>query len=631
MKVRPLRFVIALLVLASPTVRAADILAVTIEEPSIELDGRLEARVELGQAYENPFDPSEISVDAVIATPSGAVHRLPAFWDRETTRSLAGDREVITATGDGFFHVRYAPMEQGRHELTIIATDEKGQDTSASTSFEVGPGAGRGFIRVDKTDPLALAYDDGSPYVPIGSNLCWSVEASAGYDMDAYLSASSDAGGNWARLWMTHFGEGWTIEWGADHPTGYYAGLGRYSLEVASRLDRVFETAEKRGIAIQLVLWQHSQLEAETWSSWADNPYNAANGGPAADSRAFLESPEAVELSRRRIRYLVGRYAGYRSLFAWEVMNEMEGVKAPFEVVSAWCAARAVELHESDPYQHLVTTSFMLRPYLAPLSAYESDAYDITQGHGYGGSFAFAIPKDAAALRAKGKPAIFGEFGLDYMGEVDQDDPRGLHLAEGSWIALASGYWGGAMSWWWDSYLRPNDLWGTQRGIAAFVREVDLRGMHEPLPEGIEAEDGQGNSLDVFGRRGETGALLYVRHPDARWEIAANGDIPAVDGARAMIPCSRESSCLAHVYDTSTGEAVGAGTGVTGGGSGTAWLNLPSFQGSVVVVVRPAAGPISPDDGGCQCGVPRRGASGLAGSAVLLLLGLGWIRRRSYH
>jgi hypothetical protein len=612
--------VAAAVLLFHPAAWGAHVLHVAHDTDSVALGARFDARVKLDRVYDNPFDPAQVQVDAMIVTPSGTVHRLPAFWDRETSRALIAGREVITASGDGFFHVRYAPLEVGRHELTIVARDATGEEVTGATVFQVTEGDARGFIHVDPSDPMALAYDDGTSYVPVGANVDWSSDSSAGYDLERYLAELGVAGATWTRLWMTHFGEGWTIEWGQSHPSGYYAGLGRYSVEVASRLDRVFEAAEARGIAIQLVLWQHSQFEAENWSSWADNPYNAVNGGPAVDSRAFFESPVAIELSQRRIRYLIGRYAAYRSLLAWEIMNEMDGVKAPFSTVSGWCEARAREIHDADPYRHPVTTSYMVRPYLALPQAYASDAYDITQAHAYGGAFAFGIPKDASVLREMGKPAIFGEFGLDYLGEVELTDPVGVHLAEGSWMALASGFWGGAMSWWWDTYLRPNDLWSTQQGIAAFVRVEDLRGMHEPLPAEVVAEDASGQALDVFGRLGEGGAMMYIRHPEARWEVAASADVPDVAGGTARVVCPARRPCKVVAYDTSTGQRLGGPALIRGGEAGYADVSLPAFHGSVAMVVRSVEEePMVREATGGGCAT-RGGASRRAGRGWFALL-----------
>src|SRR5690606_33598539 len=106
------------------------------------------------------------------------------------------------------------------------------------------------------------------------------------------------------------------------------------------------------------------------------------------------------------LRYVVARFSAYRSLFAFEVMNEMDGVRAPFEVVGPWCESRARELHELDPHRHLVTTSYALRPFYGSPAAFASPEYDVAQTHAYGGKFEIAIPRDVEVLRAFGKPIL---------------------------------------------------------------------------------------------------------------------------------------------------------------------------------------------------------------------------------
>ena len=607
---------------------AAHVARLTNEHAAPQAGRRIEVKIELDRDYDNPFDPAEIAVDALVVTPSGSVVRVPAFWDRDTERSTAGGRELITAVGAGYFRLRYAALEAGKYEVSIVAKDAASEDVSAAMPFDVVLGEDRGFVRVDPTDPMGLAYDDGTQYLAVGANVCWSTEAAAGYDMQAYLQSIADSGGNWSRLWMTHFGEGWTIEWSKAHPSGYYAGLGRYSVEVARRLDDAFAFAEREGIAIQLVLWQHSQFETENWSSWPENPYNAANGGPASNSEAFFTNNVAVRLSAQRLRYLVARYASFRSLFAWEIMNEMDGVNAPSDAVFSWAEARARELRAMDPAHHLVTTSHLVRPYLSPLRAYSSDAYDLTQAHAYGASFGFAIPKDAQALAALGKPMIFGEFGLDYLGELEQQDPRGVHLAEGSWIAMSSGYAGGAMSWWWDTYLRPNDLWASQRGLAAVAKAVDLRGMHAAMGDDVRAEAADGTPLEVFGRRGEPGAFLYVRHKDARWEVAKDHPMPSVLQGRVRVPCDAGTRCVARMFSTAGGELTAQDT-LAGEADGAGWLTLPAFDGSIAVEVRPGASRMpSPSIAAGGCAVSPWIQHSPWHEAVALMTGAWLLRRR---
>jgi hypothetical protein len=347
------------------------------------------------------------------------------------------------------------------------------------------------------------------------------------------------------------------------------------------------------------------------WSIWPDNPYNAVNGGPARSSAEFFTDPEALRLSRQFLRYVVARFSGYRSLFAFEVMNEMDLVEGANDLATTWSQQRAREIRSLDPHLHLVTTSLGIRPWLATPSAYESDAYSLSQTHAYGGAFETGVIGDIEALRAFHKPILFGEFGIDYLGRLENEDPRGLHLAEASWIALAGGYSGGAMSWWWDTYVRPNDLFGVQTPVARVAGQVDLRGVHGPLPSRASASDHSGAPLEVFGRDGDPLAFLIVRSPAAGWETAKDQGLPVVDGARLSYPTQADRRLSARLFDTQTGELSGS-LSVTADASGLATFELPSFVGVLALEltkgeVVPSGNHLDPA-GGCST-APLRGKS----------------------
>jgi hypothetical protein len=580
---------------------AARVKSVALDQALAAVGSIAQIRVDLDQEYDNPFDPEQVAVDAQLRRPDGVTLSIPGFWTQSVARSLEQGREKLTLQGQPHFAIRFLPEMRGPHKLTVTATDRSGSDAAAPVTIEVSAGHTAGMVRVDPTDPMSLSLQDGTAYVPVGANVDWSGDPSGSYDIDGYYSLMQASRMNWTRLWMTAFGEGWTIEWGDWHPSGYYQGLGRYSLQVASRLDHVFEQAQACGIRIQLVLWQHSQFETAQWSSWSDNPYNAAKAGPAKTSADFFTHPEALRLSRQRLRYLAARYAAFPSLLAWEVMNEMEGVQAPSDLVVGWCDDRAVEMRKLDPYHHLLTTSYMTRPGMGKLAGFASAAYDITQAHNYWGSVRVSIPADAKALAQYNKPLILGEYGLDYEGKIEEQDPKGYHLWEGSWIAFASGFNGGAMSWWWDSYLRPHDLFKTQLALAKVVEAIDLRGVHAPLPEAVIATDLGGSYLDLFGRSSDRHVFFLVRHPDSFWKTANAQGMPEVAGAQVVFPGPPAVLWKARFFDTQRGDLV-ATRMVQADDRGVAQVLVPAFTGAMAIDLQAQPAQILSVQGGCCLG-----------------------------
>lgn len=543
-----------MLLLASPA-RGAEITGV--EGPHEARRGeRVELKIAVRGFFENPFDPGQIAVDAEVEGPGGRA-LLPAFFTREVEETREGNREVLRARGAGWFALRYRPEREGVYRLRVTARDGAG---AGEEFFElrVGPGPGAGVVRVDPGDERGMALDDGQRFLAVGANVAWTVEPSGTEDLEKYLEELAAAGLNTTRLWLTHYGEGLALEWTAGH--GYYRGPGRYSVEVARRLDRVLSYAEAAGVRVVLVLWQHAQLPTRWWSSWDESPYNLKNGGPAASGEAYFKSAEVARLARQQLRYVAARYGAFSSILAWEIMNEQDEIEAPAALVDAWCEARARELAALDVHRHLITTSHTSPR--AQLAAQRSSAYTLAQAHLYGP--AAAVPGAAAGLFSLKKPVILGEFSLDTQGQAEAADPAGRYWQEGSARALAAGFQGGALAWWWDRYLRPQGLWSTQTGAAQAAAQVDLRGVHGPLPGGAAAQDEAGAPLPLVGRAGAAAMFAWVGSAgrEATLRVPAPGlwNISTYDGA------------------TGAGAALGAARGVE--------VLLPPCEGGCFVELR---------------------------------------------
>jgi hypothetical protein len=531
----------------------------------------------------DPFDPRVVAVDVRVHCPSGRTWTQPAFWGQPHERRRDGARERWVPTAPAGFFARLSPAEVGRHEVEIVLTDPSGARVVQTFPMEVAPSAAAGFVRLAGEAPRHLAREDGSAVTPIGMNLCWWIGPDPSFQMDRVLARMAAAGMTWTRLWLTHFGEGLTPEWDAAHASGDFAGLGRYSLVALSRLDHFFGTAARLGIDVQLVLWQHAQLASPSHSAWADNPYNAARGGPCRSSADFFTDPEAVRLSGQRLRTLVARFGAFTSLFAWEIWNEMDLVMdAPLAVVAGWCADRARSIRTLDAHGHLVTTSQAFPPSLVPPIASVDAAYDLGQCHVYAEDLVDAVAREAAALVRLGKPALASEVGLGPAGELDRAHPDGRYLHDATWAALASGLAGGAMAWWWDSAIDARDWYGWQSGAARFVRAVAVHELGAPSAA-VRVEGDPG--ARVLGRAGPSGAMAWIR---------AGATVPP-GGAALVVEGLPEGTYRVEQWDTTSGQPVRA---VTEQVAGNLRFALGSFDHDTAVTVRPSG------DGG---GAPSAG------------------------
>ncbi|MCZ7646907.1 MAG: hypothetical protein M5U26_16730 [Planctomycetota bacterium] len=72
-----------------------------------------------GKAFDNPFDPEQVELEAVIETPSGKSVRVPAFFDQPCRRSLdpKTGRERVEPDGAERWTVRYRVLEPGAHRV----------------------------------------------------------------------------------------------------------------------------------------------------------------------------------------------------------------------------------------------------------------------------------------------------------------------------------------------------------------------------------------------------------------------------------------------------------------------------------------------------------------------------------
>lgn len=402
------------------------------------------------EPFESPYDTRQVAVDAVIACPDGVEKRLPLFYD-----------------GENGWGLRYAPDKPGQHTVQIELRKNGGEPELVQTvDFAAEDRGGRGFIRVSPENPRYFAYDNGESFFPLGENMGWVNPIER---WPEYLGRLGETGANWIRIWMGTWGL-LALEWDENHRSGVYHGLRAYSLENARRLDEILREAEARGLTIQLVFNNHGQFSIETNPEWNSNPYNTANGGFLESPEQFFTHPESLQRYRDRLRYLVARYGWSTSLFAWELWNEVNLThNYDFETVAAWHAEMAQELKRLDPYRHPVTSSGSG----GALQHHRFEEMDFLQTHVY-------LPEIIGVNLSGGRrmlqerpnqPHFFGEMGTEWRGPQN-DDESGFSLHDMLWSSIHSGASGTAMTWWWDNWVDPRNLYDHFRDAAAYVEGI---------------------------------------------------------------------------------------------------------------------------------------------------------------
>lgn len=434
----------------------------------------VELSADIAATCDNPFDPDQIAVDAHITGPRGLSFIVPAFYMVPVSFATRLGVERAAVSGPPQFRVRFAPPEPGRYRVTLTATDRGGTLTSAPVSLVATPSAHPGFVRRAAGSPAYFALDNGDSYVPVGENLCWANGPTPLADYDRWLGDLGAAGGNWARLFLSHGEKG--LEWSAP-PTerpgvGTYLGLGRYAQDNAARLDRVVQRAEVSGIRLMFCIGSFYEFTRGGFfneGAWVSSPYNAANGGPCATPDEFWTNEAARKLYRQRLRYLIARWSYSPALFAWEFWNEVPAT--PDE--ERWVCDMAAYLKQHDPNRHLVSTTYGAE------TTWQCPDVDFTMSHLYGRAnvddFTPQIQERFAEYGRFSKPYLTAEFGIDWQTGDERWDPSGsgLNMHNGAWASLMSGAAGTTMLWYWDSYVAPQGLYRILTPLRRFADTVD--------------------------------------------------------------------------------------------------------------------------------------------------------------
>jgi hypothetical protein len=351
------------------------------------------------------------------------------------------------------------------------------------------------------------------------------------------------------------------LEW-STLAGSYYHGVGRLSLEMGWKLDRMIELAEQNGIAIQLVLQHHGQFSTNTDSNWSQNPYNIVNakpdGGFLKNAEDFFTDRQAIQLTKNKFRYIVARWGYSSAIFAWELWNEVQytnGWQTKLSSVVAWHDEMARYIASIDPFDHLITTSSDGSGFDALWSL---DKIDAIQVHHYGSETVAFFDSATARLATYGKPVLMAEFGVGSTGNVsnaEQDvnslpEPYKTQMLEG--LDLHNGIWSSfhlksvAALWWWDCYIEPLNLYGQFSALANYAQGEDPAAWNLAMAN----LDTTGLPRCVLVSPGLTD--FYAVSTQTKFTVQPDGSVPGTDKLSAWLHGSSKSTCKSDPIFTIT-------------------------------------------------------------------------------
>ena len=464
---------------------------VTPNASTVQKLEKFELTIDLTAAYTNPYDYSDIDVQCVFTSPSNSKDTTDGFYEQDYTLNTTNGS--ITSAGTAHFKVRYAPKEVGSYSYVLMCTNKSGKTVQPAQTFASTASASPGYIRKNATN--YLAFDNNAQYIPVGENMCWQ-DNNVYNNYTTWLPKLASNGGNYIRVWMSSWA--FAYEWKDLYNQGLYKGLENYNQYNAFNLDWLLDYCSQQNVYVMLCLNNHGQVSTTVNPEWAGNPYNAINGGPCTNTWDFFSNTTAKEYYKNRMRYLVARCGYSKNIMSWELFNEVgftDDYASHQTDVSNWHNEMSAYLKTIDVNKHLVTTSFGDQSYNP--AAWTSPNIDFTQIHNYSSVpnlESLLVSGANQYLTAYQKPVLNGEFGLGPEGStLSVDDPAGVHIHNAIWATSLSGALGSAMTWWWNDYVEPQNLYRYFQPLSSFLNQLHLKDDNYKPASGLTSGGGATN------------------------------------------------------------------------------------------------------------------------------------------
>jgi len=217
---------------------------------------------------------------------------------------------------------------------------------------------GKGFVRVAETRRY-FEFEDGTPFVPFGYNLVRGIN-------DETLADLASSGGNAVRVWLDR---GCT---GRTDPAA---------------VERLLDLAERKGFLVVFTIFEAAALTDLFAGRCRFDEGRTAFNDVCGRAREVFTEPRALDVQRRLIRFIVDRWGGHPSIFAWELMNQMDGVyEATGEELGRWTESTGAYIRDLEVERwgkaHLRSVS-SFDPVPSHSFFYRSPAVDFIAGHMY--------------------------------------------------------------------------------------------------------------------------------------------------------------------------------------------------------------------------------------------------------
>ena len=372
---------------------------------------------------------------------------------------------------------------------------------------------------------------------------------------------------------------------------GYgYTNQGVLKEEWARTWEWFFDKAEARGIYILPFFGGWFNWNTMGVNSWATNPLNAANGGPAQDPLDVFEGGSLTqELYFQWMASVIARWQDRSNILAWELYSEVNYTQGLTEEAGVAFIERAAAIARAADAHHRPLTASLADMGEWP-SFYRSDAVEFINFHPYptSGKLDSYTLQEVRRYRATyHKPVLIGESGLNAAlpdtleGRPTVTENAHLGLEHAIWAELVAGSMNGRAFWWEDGHgiYFPELSWpflkqydDTELPASRFVQGIDFSHF-EPLESQFSAY--------ITGAAIGTESMIIGWYRDAGCEPLEWNLQPVISGQSVTITVpGAAAGWKVDFYDTKTGTDILGSVEVSQQGSSVT-VSLPDFHDDI--------------------------------------------------
>lgn len=453
--------------LITATANASDVPVYGVIEQSI---------IHPSAAYANPWEDVRLAV--TLTSPTGREIKIGGFYCEPNT-----------------WQFRFAPSEIGTWTWKAQIKD-KTAAKDFSGSFQATKSDNRGFVRLNPYNKMRWAFDDGSPYYPLGIGDC----VGSHHGQNPFENAGLDGG----------FKDD-------AHPRGSHVSFDDYLAAYNKGGFDLFRwSVDNCAFGLYNKIDPSGNVYKQQEGVWGDQLCQKLRAHGFRIYMTFFgftpafpndsKDPAKMDAVKRYVEYVANRYGAYVDF--WELMNEYPN--KPNTIDDDWYRQVASYLKSIDPYHHPVSTSWprsdiaeidICSPHLYKREN-EFDSDSVTRD-------AFQAWKDIWKV---GKPVIFGEQGNSV---ANWDTRSALRMRLRVWTAF---FVEGSLIFWNTSsnkdyrrgsaaniYLGPEER-GYTKVLQDFTRGFD------PRAQMVKVEPAPKTKVRGYALSGPVGYALYLHN-----------------------------------------------------------------------------------------------------------------------